>query len=287
MFAPNSFEANNDMMGQMEHPTNPPLTQSELTWVNKTISAISSKRSDTFEAQLSAPIGTLPRKVVLDKIIDSPGSSWRIKAALTLINHPGFEKREWNDDGEMLARALTAPMLDILPALHQKGFSLDGSRYERGLLISHISKGRWPFADILLPDILDDDLVNTRDVHQSLFKTHLTLREEFLKQLTRLSSPEGWERRLHISYLYACNDGHLQRIIEEKKMHRGQLVSSLAVLYTRGWLGMDQLEQVIKERPDLSEHAAFARDLLIDASSHELSRATAPVLPSKAPFRRL
>lgn len=272
----------------MEHQ-NPPLTQPELIWINKTISAIASKRMDTFEAQLSAPIGAHPRKVVLGKILDftGSGSSWRVKAVLALIKHPGFERREWDDEGEMLTKALTAPMLDILPALHQKGFSLEGSRYERGLLISHISKGRWPFADILLPDILNDDLANTRDIHQNLFKSHITLREEFLKQLALLPSPEGWERRLHIAYMYACSDGDLQTIIEDKKMHRGQLVSSLAVLHTRGWLGMDTLEQVIKERPDLSENAAFARDLLIDASSHELSRATGPVLPSKAPSRRL
>jgi hypothetical protein len=260
------------------------LTPKETAWCARAHSAISSRRQATFDLLLDEPIGREARVYLLERLLLPRGRNERIHLkqpfVMALLNHPAFEWECRQGGEELLHGALTIPMLDVIPLLYDKGFLPIVSQPERDLIASHLIAGRWPHADTLAPDILSD--TKTYTLARNMFSQSALLREEFVRCLVKLDDATDWENIVCTQFLEACNNDLLQDLIEHK-MHRGQVVSSLAVLNTRGWLNQQTLEREITRRGTAaSEGSLFAQELLGDAATHELQRSTPKMAVSRA-----
>ena len=269
------------------------FSSEERAWFSRVESAAGNRRQAIYAALLDEPIGMEPRLYVLGRLLAHNGRGRAFakqQMAITLLNHPRFEVPEGTDGEELIQNALSIPMLDIIPVLHARGFRMTSRPMYTSLMLTHLSNGRWPYPDLLDPDILDSDSGNIRALTTSIFAKPATLREEFLRKLVSLPTHENdWVRKMHDGYLHSCSGGNIQEIIDTKQMNRAQIVSSLAVLHTRGWLRQDLLEKAIKKNSYLEATSwlGFARDLLHEVVAHELQQATPKMTGGHGPVRRI
>lgn len=269
------------------------LTPTERAWAARVQSAIGSRRQLAYKHLLDEPVGMAPRIHILQQLLAHDGrgrAHAKQMMAIALLNHSSFERQDGVDGEELMDCALNIPMLDVIASLHAKGFVFSPRSHHRSLIITHLCAGRWPHPDLLTPDLLDHHLtVNSGALAVGLFSNLASLREEFLRKLVRLPTNEDsdWFGKINDGYLNACSGEKIQAIIHSGKMHRSQVVSSLAVLHARGWLTQDGLEQSVRGNAYLeADWLMWARELLHEAAGHELQQST-PRADSRPRARRI
>lgn len=247
----------------------------ERAWIIRVESAAGNKRKDTYKKLLNEPVDMMARLYVLGKLLtprNTKTSYAKQTMAIDLLNHPLFETQDRIDGEEFISNAISASMLDVIPVLHAKGFRMKLRNHHINQMVAHLCHGRWSHPDLLAPDILDTGATLLAAFGYSLFCNPNTLREEFVRKLVSLpGGSEQWVRDLHQGYLDACKEGKLQ----DSRMHRSQLVSSLAVFHGRGWLRQENLETFIKRKAYIdTDWLTFARTLMHEVVVHELQQAT-------------
>lgn len=191
------------------------------------------------------------------------------------LEHPDVALPMAGHQPGLVAGAIEKKQFGLLPMLHGAGMALLGNDRERALMTRELAAGRWPYPDLLMPDVLEN-MDNPWALVSGLY-SKACMQLGFLDKLTRL---EGIDQR----FVKIASRGvarHGEELAALEQADPGRVQECIGLLLGRGWLDPIVIQEEIDKEgiPDMPE------SLLSMISAARLKRTT-PQTSTAAPRAR-
>lgn len=191
------------------------------------------------------------------------------------LEHPDVALPTAGHQPVLVAGAIEKKQFGLLPMLHGAGMALLGNDRDRALMTRELAAGRWPYPDLLMPDVLKE--MDSPWALVSRLYSKACMQRKFLEKLTRL---EGVDQRfVKIASRGMARHGEELDALEQAEPGRAQ--ECIGLLLERGWL--DPI--VVQEEIDKESIQDMPESLLSMISAARLKRAT-PQASTAAPRAR-